>query len=187
MYREKNKATCRRFVQKIFNEGDLSTICDFVSPDSLHYDINDFAELSPSGHSPEWFSDMLRLYRIAFPDLSVDILDQIAEGDRVVTCLQIQGTQKGPLMGIGVSGKTVDITGIRIDRLAEGKIAESWFHWDGLGMLQQIGALPDLARTPQAAPWAKETASLPNLMKFPTPPPQIQMPRPSAVRLKPAA
>ena len=187
MYREKNKATCRRFVQKVFNEGDLSSIRDFISPDSLHYDLDDLSALSPSGQSPEWFSEMLYLYRVAFPDLWVDILDQIAEGDRVVTCLQIHGTQKGRLMGIGQSGKTVDITGIRIDRLAEGKIAESWFHWDSLGMLQQIGALPNLARNPQAALWAKETASLPSLMKFPTPPPQTEMPRPSAARLKPAA
>jgi len=186
MYREKNKATCRRFVHKVFNEGDLSAIQDLVYPDSLHHDLDDFSELSPVGQTSEWFVEMLGLYRTAFPDLSVDILDQIAEGDRVVTCLQIQGTQKGPLLGIGVSGKTMDITGIRIDRLAEGKIAESWFHWDGLGMLQQIGALPDLARNPQAGPWAKETASLPTLMKFPTAPPPT-MPQPAAARLKPAA
>ena len=186
MYSEKNNATCRRFIQQILNEGHLSSIRDFVSPDSIHYDLDDV--LAPSGLSPERFADMIGLYRLAFPDLRVDIQDQIAERDQVVTRLRIQGTQKGPLLGIGASGKTVDINGIRVDRLAEGKITESWFHWDGLGMLQQIGALPVLARNSQEAPWAKEVTALPTLKPFPAVPTTTALPRPSAAaRLKPAA
>lgn len=184
MNREKNKATCRRFIQQIFNEGDLSSMSDFVSPDSLHHEIDEMAV--PSGHSREWFADMVHLYHIAFPNLRIEIQDQIAESDRVVTCLRMQGTQNGPLLGIGVSGKTVDVNGIRVDRLADGKIAESWFHWDRVGMLRQIGALPALARNPLAAPWAKETTSLPAAMPVPTPA-QTEMPRPYAAQLRPAA
>ncbi len=185
MNREKNKATCRLFIQQIFNEGDLLSIRDFVSPDSLHHELDNMP--SPSGRSPEWFADMIHLYRLAFPDLRVEVQDQIAESDRVVTCLRMRGTQKGPLLGVEWSGKSVDITGIRIDRLAEGKIAESWFHWDTLGMLQQIGALPDLARDPRAAPWAKETPSLPATVRFPMAPAQTGMRPSSAARLRPAA
>jgi predicted ester cyclase len=184
MYREKNKATCRRFIQQIFNEGDLLSIRDFISTDSLHHELD--SEFIPAGRSPERYAEMVGLYRIAFPDLRVVIQDQIAESDRVVTCLRMQGTQTGPLMGIGVSGKTVDFTGIRVDRLSHGKIAESWFHWDGLGMLRQIGALPELARNPQAA-LAKKTTVLPALMQFPTDPTRTEIPRPSAARVKPAA
>jgi len=185
MYREKNKATCRRFIQQILNEGHLSSIRDFVSLDSLHHDLDDAP--APSGLSPERFADMIGLYRRAFPDLRVDIQDQIAERDQVVTRMRMQGTQKGPLLGIGITGKTVDINGIRVDRLAEGKITESWFHWDGLGMLQQIGALPELARNPQAAPWAKESATLAVVAPFPAVPTKTAIPSPSATRLRPAA
>lgn len=183
MHRENNKATCRRFIQQILNEGHLSSIRDFVSPDSLHHDLDDNVP-TPLGLSPERLADMVGLYRLAFPDLRVDIQDQIAERDQVVTRLRMQGTQKGALMGIGMTGKAVDINGVRIDRLAEGKITESWFHWDGLGMLQQIGALPTLARNPQAAPWTKEIAALPVMKPFPAIPSKT---RPSAARLKPAA
>jgi steroid delta-isomerase-like uncharacterized protein len=185
MYREKNKATCRLFIQQIFNEGKLSSIRDFVSPDSLQHDFADVP--APSGRCPEQLADMIGLYRHAFPDLKVQIQDQIAENDRVVTCLRMQGTQKGPLLGIGGSDKKVDVYGIRVDRLAEGKITESWFQWDGLGLLRQIGALPDLARNSQAAPRAKETTSLPSLTLFPVAPTQTVVQRPSAARLKPAA
>jgi steroid delta-isomerase-like uncharacterized protein len=185
MYREKNKATCRRFIQQIFNEGNISVIRDFVSPDSLQHDLEDVP--APSGRSPERMADMIQAYRHAFPDLRVQIQDQIAENDRVVTCLRMRGTQKGPLLGIGGSGKKVDVFGIRVDRLAEGKITESWFQWDGLGMLQQIGALTDLARNPEAAPRANETMSLPSPTPFPTAPIQTTMRGSSAARLKSAA
>jgi hypothetical protein len=127
------------------------------------------------------------LFTHAFPDLRVEIKDQIAENDQVVTCLQMRGTQKGPLLGIGVSGKTVDSTGVRVDRLTGDKIAESWFHWDGLGMLQQIGALPELVRNPQAVPGAKEPTFSPALARFPSAPRQTHVPGLPAARLKPAA
>jgi steroid delta-isomerase-like uncharacterized protein len=185
MYRERNKATCRSFIQHVFNEGNFSSIRDFVSPDSLHHELDGVSV--PAERSPEWFADLIRLYHLAFPDLWVEVQDQIAENDRVVTRLRMQGTQKGPLLGIGASGKKVDITGIRVDRLSEGKIAESWFHWDSLGMLMQIGALPDVARKPQDAPWAKETPSFTAPVPFPHLPPQPDQPRSRAARLKPAA
>ena len=189
MSRDTNKAMCRRFIQQLYNEGNLSSIRasvrDFVSPDAIHHELD---EMTVSlGHNPERFADMIHLYRIAFPDLRVEVQEQIAETDRVVTRLRLQGTQSGRLFGIGKSGKTVDITGIRIDRIAEGKIAESWFQWDSLGMLQQIGALPPLARNPQPAARAVETAALPAQIPFPTAPSRVEMPRPSGARLKPAA
>jgi steroid delta-isomerase-like uncharacterized protein len=186
MYVEKNKATCRRFIQQIFNEGNLASIGDFVSPDSLHHELDGMAV--PLGmSSSEGFADMIHLYRLAFPDLRFEVQDQIGESDQVVTSLRIQGTQKGQLMGIGASGKTMDVTGIRVDRLAEGKIAESWFHWDGVGMLQQIGALPHLNRSPQPAPLVKKTTSLPIPVPIPTAPNRPKMQRPFAAQLKPAA
>ena len=51
-------------------------------------------------------------------------------------------------MGIPASGKTSTVTGIGIDRFEDGKIVEVWGNWDTLGMLQQIGAIPE----PQAGP-----------------------------------
>jgi predicted ester cyclase len=189
MSRDTNKAICRRFIQQLYNEGNLSSIRasvrDFVAPDAIHHELDEMT-LS-SGSNPERLADMIHLYRIAFPDLRVEVQEQIAETDRVVTRLRLQGTQSGRLFGIGKSGKTVDITGIRIDRMAEGKIAESWFEWDSLGMLQQIGALPPLARNPQAAPQVKETAPLPVQILFPAAPSRAEMPRSSSARLKPAA
>ena len=57
------------------------------------------------------------------------------------------GTHDGDALGVPASGKTTTVTGIGIDRFEDGKIVEVWGNWDTLGMLQQIGAIPE----PQAA------------------------------------
>ena len=149
MYAENNKAVCRRFIQQIFNEGDLSSIWDFVSSDAVNHELSDSLGEPSQGESVEWLTTLVYLYRRAFPDLHLEIQDQIAERDRVVTRLRMRGTQKNPLMSIGASGRTIDVTGIRVDRFADGKIAESWFHLDSLGMLRQLDALPALKREPR--------------------------------------
>jgi predicted ester cyclase len=148
---ESNKDLCRRFIQKIFNEGELSMIRDFVSPDVVNHELADALGdgKPPEGHSIEWMEELVYLYRRAFPDLHLEIQDQIAEGDRVVTCLGMRGTQKNALLGIAASGRKIDVAGIRVDRMAGGKIVESWVHFDTIGMLRQLGALPALNRLPQ--------------------------------------
>jgi len=65
-----------------------------------------------------------------------------------VTRWRMEGTQDGPLMGIAASGRWISVEGIRIDRIEDGKIAESWMQLDTMGLLEQIGALPKLRREP---------------------------------------
>lgn len=161
LYTESNKDLCRRFIQKIFNEGELSLLGDFMSPHVVNHELDDaFGEGGPAqGHNLKWMEDLVYFYRHAFPDLRYEIQDQIAEGDRVVTCLRMRGTQKNALMTIAPSGRRIDIAGIRVDRIVGGKIVESWAHLDALGMLRQLNALPPLNRWPQKlAPVSYETA-----------------------------
>jgi predicted ester cyclase len=156
---ESNKDLCRRYIQKLFNEGEMSLIWDFLSPDVVNHELaGSLGDNDPRGHNIAWMADLLYLYRTAFPDLHFEILDQIAEGDQVVTRLRMQGTQENPLMTIAASGKKIDITGIRVDRVVDGKIVESWLHLDMLGMLNQIEALPEISRqTQKVAPPLRET------------------------------
>jgi hypothetical protein len=153
MHAEGNKAVCRLFLNAVFNDGQLSSIGDFVAADAVTNELEALGGgTPPPGRSLEWLADLVCLYRHAFPDLRVEIVSQVAERDRVVTCLRMRGTQNGRLMGIQPSGRKLDVAGIRIDRLANGKIAESWFHLDSLAMLRQLGALPEICRGPQPAP-----------------------------------
>lgn len=160
-YAEGNKDLCLRFIQKVLNEGELSLIREFMSPDAVNHELADSVGDSkpPQGYNNEWMAGLVDLYQHAFPDLRFEVQDQIAEGDRVVTFLRMRGTQRNALMTIAASGRKIDIAGIRVDRVASGRIVESWFHFDALGMLRQLDALPPLNRQPrQVTPVSPETA-----------------------------
>ena len=82
----------------------------------------------------------------AFPDAQATIEDLIAEGDKVVTRFTLRGTHRGAFMGIAPTGKHVTMTAIGICRVEEGKFAEVWENVDALGLLQQLGAIPQMAQ-----------------------------------------
>lgn len=86
---------------------------------------------------------MVSLFHTAFPDLVITVEDTITQQARVATRFTIRGTQTGPFAGAAPTGKRVLITGIAISRLAHGRITEQWDQADMLGLLQQLGALPD--------------------------------------------
>jgi predicted ester cyclase len=80
------------------------------------------------------------------------IEDLIAEGDKVVARWRSRATHQGDYMGIAPSGKEVQFTGISFYRIEEGKIAESWNIEDQLGLMRQIGAIPEPGQSEEATP-----------------------------------
>jgi len=99
------------------------------------------------GRGPEGEKKRATLYRTAFPDLRLTVEDIIAEGETVVARWSCRGTHKGDLNGIAPTGKRVNITGISIARLTNGKMSEGFVNWDALSLMQQLGVVPDLAKT----------------------------------------
>lgn len=139
----------RGFIDTVINEGRLDRTPDFLADDSVHHELEAAAPDFTGG--PEGIAEMIGLYRLAFSDLRCRVEDEVVGGDRVVTRFRLEGTHDGLLMGIAPSGRRMEVEGIRIDRVADGKIAESWVTWDALGLLRQIGALPAIERRPAAA------------------------------------
>jgi predicted ester cyclase len=110
------------------------------SPPKTASTTTPFLTKLPSG--PEGDKHAVNLYHSAFPDVQITVEDQIAEGDKVVTRWTGRGTHQGEFMGVPPSDNRVEITGITINRVSEGKLAEAWAIYDALGMMQQIGAMP---------------------------------------------
>ena len=75
--------------------------------------------------------------------MRLTVEDMIAEGDKVVDRVIVRGTHEGELMGIPATGKQVEVVEMHISRIADGKIVERWGQWDAMGMMQQIGAVPE--------------------------------------------
>ncbi|HEX6940779.1 MAG TPA: ester cyclase [Longimicrobiales bacterium] len=137
---EENKAVSRRILEEVFTEGKMDAIDRWVADDCVFHAPAD-PDL-PAG--PAGCRQAVRKYRGAFPDQRMTIEDQIAEGDRVATRWTMHGTHRGPLDGIPPTGKRVEVSGINIDRIVDGKIVEQWSLWDVLGILRQLGRMPPM-------------------------------------------
>ncbi len=77
-----------------------------------------------------------------FPDLRGTVDDLIGEGDKVAARFTWWGTHRGEFEGIAPTDKGITVTGVGIYRIAGGKIAEAWVQDDGVGLMQQLGAIP---------------------------------------------
>jgi steroid delta-isomerase-like uncharacterized protein len=137
---ETNKTVSRRLVEEAFNQGKLDVIEDLVAPTLVSHD-----PLTGDTKGPDGTREVIEGYRSAFPDLKITIEDQLAERDLVATRWTAKGTHKGELLGIAPTGKESTVTGLTIDKIKDGKIVESWNNWDALGMLRQLGIVPELA------------------------------------------
>jgi steroid delta-isomerase-like uncharacterized protein len=131
-----NKAISRRFFEEFWNAGNLDAIHELTTENVVLRD-RDMGE--HRGHDAS--RTFVATYRNAFPDLRFTIEEQIAEGDKVVTRWTARGTHRGALMGIPPTEKSVTVSGITLDRITDGRIAESIGSWDALGLMQQIGVL----------------------------------------------
>ena len=77
---------------------------------------------------------------------AITVDEQIAEGDSRRDPWTGRGTHTGELAGIAPTGKDVTVSGLTISRFEGGKVVEEWTTWDTLGMLVQLGAIPEPAR-----------------------------------------
>ncbi|MEM7119924.1 MAG: ester cyclase [Pseudomonadota bacterium] len=85
------------------------------------------------------FVAMLDTFHRAFTPTEVTIQSQIAEGDLVTTVWENTVTLSGAFMGVQPDGKNYTITGIQVDRIKDGRIAESWVNWDKFDLFQELG------------------------------------------------
>jgi predicted ester cyclase len=142
MSTEENKAIVRRLYEEAITQNKLEVFDEII-------DHAPFPEQDPG---LEGFKGVFAMVLSAFPDYHSTVEDQIAEGDKVVTRFSSQGTHQGEFIGIAPTGNRVRVTGIDIARVEEGKIVESWSEADMLGMMTQLGVIPEPGQSEEAAP-----------------------------------
>ena len=136
------KDLVRRLVEQPW-KGDLGVIDELVSPEYVGHDP---AEPEPI-RGPAGVKANIEKYLVGFPGGQITVDEQIAEGDRVVTRWTARGTHLGEIAGIAPTGRDVTVSGLTISRFSGGLVVEEWTTWDTLGMLVQVGAIPEPART----------------------------------------
>jgi steroid delta-isomerase-like uncharacterized protein len=134
---EANKALVRRWWEET-DKGNLAIIDELCAPDYVDHS----PPLPGMGEGSAAVRKANEILAAAFPDTVHTIEAMIAEGDLVVTRLRGRATFLGECLGIPPNGKVVEITGITIHRVVDGKLVEHWANIDSLSFMQQLGAIP---------------------------------------------
>lgn len=132
---EQNKTLARRWFEDLFSRGNLDAANEILSAEFVdhltHEDERGIEELK----------HYVTIYRTAFPDIQDTVEDIVAEADKVVVRWKSRGTHQGEFMGAAPTGRDVTFTGMRLFRIAENKIVESWVNIDERGLREQLGAV----------------------------------------------
>jgi steroid delta-isomerase-like uncharacterized protein len=134
---DQNKLLVRRLVDEAQVAGRLEVVDELMSEDFV-----DHTPLEGLPGNREGVRMLFAALRRAFPDLKVDISEQIAEDDRVVTRKTFHGTHGGPFLGLPPTGSPVRFEVVDILTFRDGRICEHRAVLDNLSLMQQLGAIP---------------------------------------------
>ncbi|MBI3395714.1 MAG: ester cyclase [Spirochaetia bacterium] len=121
MSTEDNKRVVVRFNKEVIEQGNRASFEELMDMQFINR-----TALGPKNDRESMWSTFATILRPAFPDIKVEILDQVAEGDKVTTRKSLSGTHKGEIMGVPATGRPVKIDVIDIVRIRDGKYAEHW-------------------------------------------------------------
>ncbi|HEX3302902.1 MAG TPA: ester cyclase [Thermomicrobiales bacterium] len=132
----RNKEIVRRFVEEVVNRGRADLINDLVAADYVFH--------CPDGdlYGPLGARLNVEELWLAFPDLHMDLTDLVGEGNLVARRFVLRGVHLGPFLGLRPTEDDVSIPGIALDRLANGRIAESWIAFNTLGLVHAGMSVP---------------------------------------------
>lgn len=140
MLNEQTRDLANRFVETVINSGNLDRFTEFFTPDYVEH-VPPPSPDFPTG--TEGFKTYFRALQTAFPDFHYAVEDTIVEGDKVVQRLTGRGTMKGSFLGLPATGKRAEWSEIHTSRLGpNGKFVEHWANIDQMGMLTQLGLIP---------------------------------------------
>ena len=132
-----NEAVVRRMVEEVINGRNLDLADELIAPEyQYHGDV-------VGVNGPEGFKGLWQMFIRTFPDVILTIEDIFSEGDLVAARLTFKGTHEGEFMGVQATGRTVIITGINMVLVEDGRCVEEWDRLDFMGLMRQLGEIPD--------------------------------------------
>jgi len=133
-------ATYAETINAAWNSHDIEKVLSFYSPEYIGDDVGQASLLR--GH--EGLRAMLENYWRAFPDLRIKVVSTLVEGNRVAIVWMAEGTHQGPIMNIPPTGHRVEVRGVSVIDVENGRVVRGQYIWDLAGMLRHMGLLPQL-------------------------------------------
>ena len=114
--------------------GDFDLFDEVVAPDAVDHDA------APGQvNGPEGYKQVFGELRTAFPDLKIEVIEQVATDDKIAFAYTLTGTHQGDFLGVPATGKQISARGMQISRFEDGKLVERWGSTDEFGILKQLG------------------------------------------------
>jgi len=132
------KRIARRFPEEVATGGDLDLLDELLTDDAV-----DHNPLMGDASGREAIRAEMESLRSAFPDLEATVEDAVAEGDTAAMRVTLRGTHEGAYMDIEPTDRSFEVQNMVFTRVSDGRIAERWIQLDALGMLRQLGVLPE--------------------------------------------
>jgi predicted ester cyclase len=129
-----NKALVRRAIG--YNHGAADDATEIFAPDFVGY----MPSQPPMDRAT--MEHFLGDFAAGFPGYTYEIHDQIAQGDTVFNRIIWQGVHSGEFAGVHATGRPIELSGINLFKVKEGRVVEQRAELDMFGLLQQIGAIP---------------------------------------------
>ncbi len=148
MTAEQNKATVRRIYKEYLDELDPKAADELLADDVVLHGARAFGE----GSGREELTQGFIAFLSSFAERHTDVEDLISEEDRIVARHTHHVKHVNEVFGIAPTGKQLTVWGIDIFRFENGKIAEWWTIDDNLGMMQQLGAIPEPGQPEESPP-----------------------------------
>lgn len=137
---EQNKALVMRFYEEAWHDDNYAFADEFFAPDYIRHDAS--LPVPGPGNAPLQ-SEIARRAKRYMPDLRYTSYDVVmAEDDRVAVRFTSRGTPAGfPAVIRRLVGKSgpIEMTGVNIYRIRNGKVAEIWINRDDLAILRETG------------------------------------------------
>lgn len=132
---EANKELIKTFIN-VINDRNWDMLDDIVAPEFIRHS---FAAGDPGVNCRSDLIQYLRTQEAIFPKFKENILDLVAEGDKVAVRQQFKGTQLGDMGPYSASCKDVELEYLAIYRIENNIIVESWAEWDNYTSMKQLG------------------------------------------------
>ncbi|WP_458206613.1 ester cyclase [Haladaptatus sp. NG-SE-30] len=129
-----------QFVAEIWNEGNFESIDELVSDEYVGH----WFGFEDEAVDFDGLKKFIRAVRTGFPDFEMNVEFMFAEEDMITVGFTAVGTHEGEFMGVPPTGKEGEpVPGIMVHRFEDGKVIEGWAVWDSLGLMQQLGVIPE--------------------------------------------
>jgi predicted ester cyclase len=132
---EDNRLVARRWIEA-FNTRDDEGEANARTPD---YVAHAPASIQPGVLDGEAWSEFLGGFLEGFPDLHLEVQDSAADEEMVAQRILFTGTHTGPFRGLPPTNRQVRFSGLEINRMVDGKVAEHWFQLDAVTLFEQLG------------------------------------------------